>query len=70
MCSESIPIIATLIVAVVCTADILFSDLGPGYDPQGNGSARMITAAAVARADAIKIPSQRPVGVLSTVTIA
>jgi hypothetical protein len=73
MCSESIPVIATMIVAVLCTSGIVFSDFSPSNDSQGNGSARMITAAAVAKArrnrDSVAA-ARRPVGVLSNLTIA
>ncbi len=60
MRSDSIPVIATVIVAIVCTAGILFNDFGPTNDLQGSGSAW--TAAAVSRAGAIEIPSEPPAG--------
>lgn len=56
-----IPVIAACI-AVVGQAVILGNDFGSGSDLQGNGSARMITAAAVSRAGAIEIPSPPPRG--------
>jgi hypothetical protein len=57
-----IPAILTLIVAVVGTAGILFSDFGPGHDSRGSSNARMVTAAAVAKAGAIEIRSEPPAG--------
>jgi hypothetical protein len=55
---DSIPVVVTLIVAVVGTVGILVSDLGAGGgDSQSSGNARMITAAAVSKAGAIEIPS-------------
>jgi hypothetical protein len=57
---DLMPAVITTIVAVVCTAVILLIDFGPGSDSTGNGEARMITAAAVARAGAIEIPSEPP----------
>jgi hypothetical protein len=59
---DFIPAIVTVIVAVVGTAGILLNDFGPGNDSHGGGSARMVTAAAVARAGAIEIPSEPPAG--------
>jgi hypothetical protein len=53
---DFIPVIVTVIVAVVGTAGILLDNLGPGNDSQGSGDARMITAAAVSRAGAVEIP--------------
>ena len=57
---DVMPAVATAIVAVVCTAVILLIDFGPGSDSIGSGNARMITAAAVARAGAIEIPPEPP----------
>ena len=57
-----IPAIVTVIVAVVGTAGILFNNFGPGSDSHGSRNARMVTAAAVARAGAIEIPSEPPAG--------
>jgi hypothetical protein len=57
-----IPAIVTVIVAVVGTAGILFNDFGPGNNSHGSRNARMVTAAAVARAGAIEIPSEPPTG--------
>jgi hypothetical protein len=54
---HSVPVIVTVIVAVVGMAGILLNDLGPGNDSHGNGDASMITAAAVSKAGAIEIPS-------------
>jgi hypothetical protein len=59
---ELMPVVVTLIVAVVGTAGILLNTLGPVNGSQGGGDARMITAAAVSRAGAIEIPSKPPVG--------
>jgi hypothetical protein len=59
---DAIPVIVTVIVAVVGTAGILFNDFDPGNGSQGSGNARMITAAAVSRAGAIEIPSEPPAG--------
>jgi hypothetical protein len=59
---DLIPVMVTVIVAVVGTAGILLNNLGPGSDSQGGGDARMITAAAVSRAGAIEIPSEPPTG--------
>jgi hypothetical protein len=57
---DLMPAMLTVIVAVVCTAVIVLIDFGPGSSSIGSGDARMITAAAVARAGAIEIPSERP----------
>jgi hypothetical protein len=58
--SGLISVIAAAIVAVIGQTAILLNDFGPGNDSQGNGSARMITAAEVSRAGAIEIPSEPP----------
>ena len=55
--SVSIPLMATIIVAVVGAVGILSDDLGLGSDSRGLGNSGMITAAAVSRAGAIEIPS-------------
>jgi hypothetical protein len=57
---DLIPVIVTVIVAVVGTAGILIN-LRPGNDSD-SGNARMITSAAVSRIGAIEIPSVRPAG--------
>jgi hypothetical protein len=57
---DLIPVIVAAIVAVVGQAAILFNDFGAGNHSQG--SANMITAAAVSRAGAIEIPSEPPAG--------
>jgi hypothetical protein len=57
---DAIPVVVTLIVAVVGTAGILLNDFGTGNHSQGS-NAGMITATAVAKAGAIQIPS-RPAG--------
>jgi hypothetical protein len=59
---DFIPAIVTVIVAVVGTAGIIFNNFGPGNDSHGSRNARMVTAAAVARAGAIEIPSEPPTG--------
>jgi hypothetical protein len=58
---DLIPVIVTVIVAVVGTAGIL-NNLRPGNDSQDSGNARMITSAAVSRVGAIEIPSEPPAG--------
>jgi hypothetical protein len=58
---DLMPVIVTVIVAVVGTAGIL-NNLRPGNDLQDRGNARMITSAAVSRAGAIEIPSEPPAG--------
>jgi hypothetical protein len=57
---DLIPVIVTVIVAVVGTAGIL-NNLRPGNDSD-SGNARMITSAAVSRVGAIEIPSEPPAG--------
>jgi hypothetical protein len=57
---DLMPAMVTVIVAIVCTAAIVLIDFGPGSGSSGSGDARMITAAAVARAGAIQIPPERP----------
>jgi len=57
-----IPVIATVIVAVVGQTLILFNDFGGGNNSLDGGNARMITAAVVSKAGAIEIPSQADVG--------
>jgi hypothetical protein len=59
---DVLPVIVTVIVAVVGTAGILLNDFSPGNGSQGSGNARMITAAAMSRAGAVEIPSEPPVG--------
>jgi hypothetical protein len=54
------PVTVALFVAVAGQAVVLFNDFGPGNNSQASASARMITAAAVARAGAIQIPSEPP----------
>jgi hypothetical protein len=56
---DLIPVIVTVIVAVVGMAGIL-NNLRPGNDSQDSDKARMITSAAVSRAGAIEIPSEPP----------
>jgi hypothetical protein len=60
--SDFMPAMVTAIVAVVGIAGILITDFGPGNDSHRGSNPRMVTAAAVARAGAIEIPSQRPAG--------
>jgi len=59
---DVIPAIVTVFVAVVAMVGIFITDFGPGSGSQGNGNARMITAAAVSRASATEIPSETPAG--------
>src|SRR5260370_15178368 len=56
---DLLPLIVTVIVAVVGAAGIL-NDLRPANDSQSSGHADPITAAAVAMAAAIQIPSEPP----------
>ena len=58
---DLVPVILTVIVAVVGTAGIL-KNLRPGNDLQDSGNARMITPAAVSRIGAIEIHSEPPAG--------
>ena len=58
---DLIPVIVTVIVAVVGMAGIL-NNLRPGNGSQDSGNARMITSAAVSRAGATEIPSEPPAG--------
>lgn len=57
---DLVPVIITLLAAVVGTVGILCSDLGFGNDSQGGVNSGMITAAAVSRAGATEIPSDQP----------
>jgi len=59
--SGSISVMVAAIVAVISQTAILLNDFGSGNDLRGNGSAKIITAAAVSRADAIETPSE-PLG--------
>jgi hypothetical protein len=52
------PVIVAVIVAIASTAGILFDDFGPSNTSLDKATARMITAAAVARAGAIETPSE------------
>ena len=56
------PVLVAAFVAVVGTVGILFNDYGLDSASQDSGDARMITAAAVAKAGAIEIPSALPAG--------
>ena len=58
---DLMPVIVTVIVAVVGAAGIL-SNLRAGNDSQDSANARMITSAAVSKAGAIEIPSEPPAG--------
>jgi len=60
---DLIPVVVTLIVAVVGATGIL-NTLRPGKNSPDSVSARMVTAAAVSRAGAIEIPSETPAGQL------
>jgi hypothetical protein len=57
-----ISVIVAAFVAVVGQTIILFNDFAPDNNSHGGGRARMITAAAVARAGAIEISSEPPAG--------
>jgi hypothetical protein len=57
---SKVPMLVAVIIAVVGQTVILFNDFGPGDGSQGDGKAKMITAAAVSRAGAIEIPSALP----------
>jgi len=58
---DLLPVIVTVIVAVVGVAGIL-NNLGPVNDSQGGTNPGMITAAAVSRAGAIELPSEPRAG--------
>jgi hypothetical protein len=60
-CGDLIPVMVTVVVAIVGAAGILIN-LRPGNDSQDSRNARMITSAAVSRAGAIEIPSEPPAG--------
>jgi len=57
---DLMPAVVTAIIAVLCTAVVLLIDFGPDSGSIGSGNARMITAAALARAGAIEIPPEPP----------
>jgi hypothetical protein len=57
---DLVPVIVTVLVAVVGMVGILWNDLGFGNDSQRAGNSGMITAAAVSRAGATEIPSDQP----------
>jgi hypothetical protein len=59
---DLMPVMVAVIVAVVGQTAILFNDFGAGNNSRGSGNARMVTAAVVARAGAIEIPSAPPTG--------
>jgi hypothetical protein len=59
---RKLPVLVAAFVAVAGTACILFSDFGLDTTSQDSGDARMITAAAVAKAGAIEVPSALPAG--------
>jgi hypothetical protein len=59
---RTFPVLVAAFVAVVGTVGILFNDYGLESASQDSGDARMITAAAVAKAGAIEIPSALPAG--------
>ena len=56
--SDVLPVILTVIIAVVCTAGVVLDVLVPPNDAQRSNSATMITAAALSRAGAIETPSE------------
>ena len=55
---DLMPVMVAVIVAVMGTAGLLLVDFGPDGGSQGRGTAKAITAAAVARAGAIEIASE------------
>lgn len=52
------PAIGATIVAIASIVGILLDDFGPSNASQDRATARMISAAAIARAGAIEIPSE------------
>jgi hypothetical protein len=60
---DLMPVVVTLIVAVVGAAGIL-DNLRPGKNSPDSANARMVTAAAVSRGGAIEIPSEPAAGQL------
>lgn len=60
--SDVMPVILTLIIAVVSTAGVVLGIFVPGNDAQGGRSAAMITAATLSKAGAIETPSDPLVG--------
>jgi hypothetical protein len=58
---DLIPVVVTLIVAVIGAAGI-FNNLRPGKNSPDSVNARMVTAAAISRVGAIEIPSEPPAG--------
>jgi hypothetical protein len=59
---RKLPVLVAAFVAVAGTTGILFNDFGLDTASQDSGDARMITAAAVAKAGAIEVPSALPAG--------
>jgi hypothetical protein len=57
-----LPVLVAVFVAVAGSTGILFCDFGPDTASQHSGNATMITAAAVAKAGAIEVPSALPAG--------
>ena len=57
---------ATVLVALVGQACILFDDFGAGNSSQGSASARMITAATVSKAGAIETWTEPAAGRLES----
>jgi hypothetical protein len=60
--SSVMPVMLTLIIAVVCTAGVVLDVFVSRNDSQGASNAMMITAAALSRAGAIETPSEPPTG--------
>ena len=56
------PVLITVIVAVVAQTAVLVDDFGASNNSRDGGNAKMITAAAVSRAGAIEIPSDATAG--------
>jgi hypothetical protein len=56
--SNVMPVILTVIIAVVSTAGVVLGIFVPRNDAQGGRSAAMITAATLSKAGAIQTPSE------------
>jgi hypothetical protein len=56
------PVILTVVIAVVSTAGVVLGIFVPRNDAQGGRSAAMITAATLSKAGAIETPSERLIG--------
>jgi hypothetical protein len=58
--SDLRPAILTALIAIASAAGILFDDFGPNNAAPDRIAARMVTAEAVSRANAMEIPSELP----------